>query len=67
MSLDIPKELESALAKNREAKKFYDKLAPSYQRQFIGWIKVAKRRETKDRRVRESITLLEQGEKLGVR
>jgi uncharacterized protein YdeI (YjbR/CyaY-like superfamily) len=67
MSLDIPKELESALAKNRKAKKFFDKLAPSYQRQFIGWIKVAKRQETKDRRVRESITLLEQGEKLGVR
>lgn len=67
MSLDIPKELESALAKNRKAKNFFDQLAPSYQKQFIGWIAVAKRQETKDLRVRESIALLEQGEKLGMK
>ena len=67
MSLDIPKELESALTKNRKAKNFFDQLAPSYQRQFIGWIAVAKRRETKKRRLRESIALLEQGEKLGMK
>ena len=66
-SLDIPKELESALAKNRKAQKFFDKLAPSYQKQFIGWIAVAKRQGTKDRRVRESIALLEKGNKLGIK
>jgi uncharacterized protein YdeI (YjbR/CyaY-like superfamily) len=67
ISLDIPKELESALAKNKKAKSFFDQLTPSYQKQFIGWIAVAKRQETKDRRIRESITLLEQGEKLGMK
>jgi uncharacterized protein YdeI (YjbR/CyaY-like superfamily) len=67
MALDIPQELEIALAKNRKAKNFFDQLAPSYQKQYIGWIAIAKRQETKDLRIRESIALLEQGEKLGMK
>ena len=65
-SLVIPREFTSAMAKNRKARKFFDQLAPSYQKQFIGWITAAKRQETKDRRVRKSIALLEQGNKLGI-
>ncbi len=60
-------ELECALAKNKKAKSFFDQLAPSYQKRFIGWISAAKRQETKERRLRESIALLEQGEKLGMK
>jgi uncharacterized protein YdeI (YjbR/CyaY-like superfamily) len=67
ISLDIPRELENALAKNTKAKSFFHQLAPSYQKQFIGWIAVAKRKETKERRLREAIALLEQGEKLGMK
>ncbi|MHC4744290.1 MAG: YdeI/OmpD-associated family protein, partial [Planctomycetota bacterium] len=44
-----------------------DQLAPTYRKQFIAWIAVAKRQETKDRRVSESIALLEQGKKLGMK
>jgi uncharacterized protein YdeI (YjbR/CyaY-like superfamily) len=67
ISLDIPKELERALVKNRKAQNFFDQLAPTYQKQFICWIAVAKRQETKERRVRESIALLEKGSKLGIK
>lgn len=67
MSLETPRELERALTKNRKAKSFFDQLAPTYQKQFVGWIAAAKRRKTKDRRVRESIALLEQGRKLGMK
>jgi len=67
ISFEIPMELNRALAKNRKAKNFFDQLASSYQKQFIGWIAVAKRKETKERRLRESIALLEQGEKLGMK
>jgi uncharacterized protein YdeI (YjbR/CyaY-like superfamily) len=67
ISLDIPAELEDALAKNNRAKSFFDQLAPSYQKQFIGWIAVAKRQATRERRLKESIALLEKGEKLGLR
>ena len=65
--LAVPKELERALARNTKAKSFFDRLAPSYQRQFNGWIAAAKRRETKERRVKESVALLEQGERLGMK
>ncbi len=67
ISFVVPKELERALAKNTEAKSFFDQLAASYQRQFIGWIAVAKRQETGERRVKESIAPLEQSEKLGMK
>ena len=52
---------------SKKAKIFFDRLAPTYQKQFIAWIYMAKRRETKQRRVRESIRLLEQGKKLGLK
>ncbi|MFQ5652670.1 MAG: YdeI/OmpD-associated family protein [bacterium] len=32
-----------------------------------GWIEVAKRPETRERRIRESILLLQEGKKLGLR
>lgn len=67
IALETPKELERALAMNRNAKNFFDQLAPTYQKQFVGWVASAKRRKTRDRRVRESIALLEQGEKLGMK
>lgn len=63
----LPRDLESALAKNKKAKNFFDQLAPSYQKRFIGWISTAKRQETKERRLREAIVLLEKGEKLGMK
>ena len=65
--LKIPVELKTALDKNKKARKFFDRLAPSYKKQFIGWIAFAKRPETRDRRVEESIDLLERGEKLGMK
>jgi uncharacterized protein YdeI (YjbR/CyaY-like superfamily) len=67
VSSNIPRELESELAKNKNAKSFFDQLAPSYQKRFIGWISAAKRQETKERRIREVIALLEKGEKLGMK
>ncbi len=67
ISFDIPEELESELAKNKKAREFFHQLAPSYQKQYIGWIAVAKRQETKERRLKESIALLAKGEKLGMK
>ena len=67
ISFDVPPELAKALAKNKKAKENFDKLAPSYRRQYIGWIAVAKRSETKKKRIEESIALLEKGKKLGMK
>jgi uncharacterized protein YdeI (YjbR/CyaY-like superfamily) len=64
---EIPEAFERALAKNKKARKFFDQLAPSYRKNFIGWVAAAKRRETRDRRIKESIALLARGEKLGMK
>ncbi len=66
-SQGIPQELAAAFARNWAAKNSFEKLAPSYQRQFIGWLATAKRPETKVRRLKECLALLERGEKLGLK
>ena len=67
ISLDIPPDFAKALARNKKAKEGFEKLATSYRKFYIGWINVAKRPETKKRRIEESIALLEKGKKLGLK
>jgi uncharacterized protein YdeI (YjbR/CyaY-like superfamily) len=67
ISLDIPPEFAKALACNQKAKDNFDKLAPSYRKYYIAWISVAKMPETQKRRIDESIALLEQGKRLGLK
>jgi uncharacterized protein YdeI (YjbR/CyaY-like superfamily) len=40
-------------------------LAPTYRKHYIGWIATAKRDVTKKKRIKEAISLLKQGKKLG--
>ena len=67
INMDIPQELTDALARRRKAKDFFEHLAPTHRRQFIGWIVTAKRPETRARRLQESVDLLASGEKLGLK
>jgi uncharacterized protein YdeI (YjbR/CyaY-like superfamily) len=67
IDLSMPGELAQRLRANKQAATFFEGLAPSYQRQFIAWINAAKRPETRERRLTESISLLSRGERLGMR
>lgn len=67
IDFNMPPELGKALKENKKARKFFEKLAPGYKKQFIGWIKIAKRKETKEKRLKETIKKLEKGEKLGMK
>ena len=67
ITLDMPSEFTEALAGNRKAKEYFERLAASYRKHYIGWIAAAKRPETKKRRIDESIALLEKGKKLGMK
>lgn len=67
ISFDIPEEFNKALDKNNVAKEYFEQLAPTYRKQFIGWIVVTKRPETKAKRIKESIRLLAKGQKLGLK
>ncbi len=67
IQMEIPPELAGALSQNPKAKIFFDKLAPSFRKHFIGWISTAKRPETQAKRIMESLRLLETGQKLGLK
>ncbi len=67
ISFDIPEEFDHVLQKNKKAQEFFEQLAPTYQKHYIGWIVVAKRPETREKRIKESIALLNKGEKLGLK
>src|SRR5260370_42333458 len=64
---DLPVYIAKALKANSKAWKFFRELAPTYRRHFVVWIHTAKRPETRERRIRESIRLLAAGKKLGLK
>ena len=64
---DLPGYIAKALKANSRAWQFFRDLAPTYRRNFVVWIHTAKRPETRERRVRESIALLAAGKKLGLK
>jgi len=67
MNFETPPELEQALSEHPEAAQYFESLAPTYRKQYIGWIATAKRLETRAKRVAEAIRLLSEGKKLGLK
>lgn len=64
---DLPAYIEKGFRADRRAWKFFQQLAPSHRKAYVGWIDSAKREETKARRLREARELLAQGRKLGLK
>jgi uncharacterized protein YdeI (YjbR/CyaY-like superfamily) len=56
-----------ALKAAPRAWKVFRGLSPSQRRDFVVWIHIAKRPETRARRIRESIALLAAGKRLGLK
>jgi len=64
---NLPAYIAKALKANPKAWSFFQELAPTYRRHFVGWIHTAKRPETREKRIRESIATLAAGKKLGLK
>ena len=64
---ELPAYVARALKTNPAAWRFFQQLAPTYRRHFVAWIHTAKRPETREKRIRESIALLAAGKKLGLK
>lgn len=64
---ELPAYIAKALKANRRAWQHFQALARTYRRDFVVWIHTAKRAETRDRRIRQSIELLSAGKKLGLK
>ena len=64
---ELPTYFAKALKASPRAWRFFRALAPSYRRYFVAWIHLAKRPETRAKRIRDSIALLAAGKKLGLK
>ncbi len=59
----LPKDLQVGLDANPDAQVFFESLAFSHKREYVGWIHDAKKEETRERRVKKTIELLLEGKK----
>ncbi len=65
--LPLPPYFKRALVSNGPAWENFKNLSPRNRQLYIGWVQDAKRPETRDKRVREAVSLLAQNKKLGMR
>ena len=64
---ELPAYIAAAFRRDPNAWKFFQTLAPGYRKYFVAWIHTAKRPETREKRIRESVALLAAGKKLGLK
>ena len=64
---ELPPYVAKAFKSNVKAWQNFQSLARTHRRNFVVWIHMAKRPETRERRIRESIALLAAGKKLGLK
>lgn len=57
----VPKDLSSALAKNKAAKAVFERFSPSHKREYVMWIEEAKTEPTRERRLATTVEWLSQG------
>ena len=62
-SATLAADIASALESEPQAKAFFDDLATFYRNTYIKWIESAKKAETRSRRIREAMQLLNAGKK----
>jgi uncharacterized protein YdeI (YjbR/CyaY-like superfamily) len=63
----LPNYIATAIQADAKAWMFFQDLPPRERRNFVVWIHMAKRPDTRERRIRESIALLAAGKKLGLK
>jgi uncharacterized protein YdeI (YjbR/CyaY-like superfamily) len=53
--LVIPPDLKKALSANKKALQTFNDFAPSYRRLYVAWITDAKRKETREKRIKQTV------------
>jgi hypothetical protein len=62
-TIEIPADLQDALTSKKKAMDFFDTLSYTNRKEYVVWITSAKKEETRERRVQETITKLLAGKK----
>lgn len=57
----VPADLRAALEADAGAKEAFDALAYTHRKEFARWVEEAKRPETRERRVRETLRMVREG------
>jgi Domain of unknown function (DUF1905)/Bacteriocin-protection, YdeI or OmpD-Associated len=61
--VEVPEDLKKLLTRNTKAKTFFDSLSYTNRKEYAGWISGAKKTETRERRLKETIAKLLKGMK----
>jgi uncharacterized protein YdeI (YjbR/CyaY-like superfamily) len=64
---EMTDDLATALREMPSARRAFEALPPSQRRRYVWWIHTAKRPETREKRLREAMALLEAGKPLGLK
>lgn len=62
----VPPDLRRALATDKEALENFNNLAPGYRRLYVAWITDAKRKETREKRIRLTVERSAENKKPGI-
>lgn len=62
-ALEVPKDLQRALAANKTAKKHFEAFPPGVRKQILGWIHSAKTAPTRERRIRTAVEMAAKNER----
>jgi uncharacterized protein YdeI (YjbR/CyaY-like superfamily) len=63
----VPRFITDGLKANPPAWDNFNKLAPSYRKNYLRWIMDGKRQESRRRRLKEAVDLLKENKKLGMK
>lgn len=64
---EIPEDLTIALTSNEKARQNFDRFPKGYKKLCVGWVITAKKAETREKRIREIVTLTADNKKLGMK
>lgn len=61
--LEIPEYLRLALAAHPQEKQFFESLAYTHRKEYVQWVTEARREDTRQRRLQQTLELLKEGKK----
>lgn len=61
--ITVPEELRKALESHPEAGALFRQLSYTHQKEYVSWIEEAKREQTRQRRIVQTVQLLTKGKK----
>jgi hypothetical protein len=64
-TVEIPRDLMTALSQHRTARKIFESLSYTHKKEYVRWIESAKRSETRERRIRIAVMRISQGRTFG--